>query len=61
MLREALVTRRAESGLTPVELHLDERAAAIIDGVPAGPQDFDTEFLDYKLAVAVVDSLDDAI
>ena len=61
MLREALVTRRADSGLTPVELHLDERAAAIIDGVPAGPQDFDTEFLDYKLAVAVVDSLDDAI
>ena len=61
MLREALVTRRVDSGLTPVELHLDERAAAIIDGVPAGPQDFDTEFLDYKLAVAVVDSLDDAI
>ncbi len=29
--------------------------------VPAGPEDFDTEFLDYVLAVKVVDSLDDAI
>lgn len=29
--------------------------------VPAGPKDFDTEFLDYILAVKVVDSLSDAI
>lgn len=45
----------------PVELRLDERAAKIIDGVPAGENDFDTEFLDYILAVKVVDSVEDAI
>ena len=48
-------------GRHPVELRLDERAAAIIPGTPAGPDDFDTEFLDYILAVKVVDSVDDAI
>lgn len=45
----------------PVELRLDERAAKIIDGVPAGENDFDTEFLDYILAVKVVDSVEEAI
>ena len=30
-------------------------------GVPAGPQDFDTEFLDYILAVKIVDSVEEAI
>ena len=45
----------------PVELRLDARAAAIIDGTPAGERDFDTEFLDYVLAVAVVDDADAAI
>jgi len=45
----------------PVELRLDSRAATIIPGTPAGPDDFDTEFLDYILAVAVVDNLDAAI
>ncbi len=44
-----------------VELKLDPRAAAILPGQPAGPEDFDTEFLDYTLAVGVVDSLDAAI
>ncbi|MGN0983510.1 MAG: glutamate-5-semialdehyde dehydrogenase [Gemmiger sp.] len=61
MLRRALVDDRAANGLTPVELHLDARAAAIIEGVAATDEDFDTEFLDYKLAVAVVDSVEDAI
>ena len=51
----------ARSRHHPVELHLDARAAAIIDGVPAAPQDFDTEYLDYKLSVAVVDDVDAAI
>lgn len=46
---------------TPVELRLCEKAAAIIPGVPAGEKDFDTEFLDYILAVGVVDSTDAAI
>ena len=49
------------SGQVPVELRLDERAAAIIPGTPAGERDFDTEFLDYILAVKVVDSVDEAI
>ena len=45
----------------PVELRLDPAAAAVIDGTPAGPSDFDTEFLDYILAVKVVDSAEEAI
>ena len=56
-LKQRLCDARAAAGLTPVELHLDPRAAAIIEGVPAGPKDFDTEYLDYKMAVGVVDSL----
>ena len=45
----------------PAELRLDPEAAKLIDGVPAGPADFDTEFLDYILAVKVVDSLEEAV
>ena len=45
----------------PVELRLDAGAAAVIAGVPAGPEDFDTEFLDYILAVKVVDGLEAAV
>ncbi|MCI9586903.1 MAG: glutamate-5-semialdehyde dehydrogenase [Oscillospiraceae bacterium] len=45
----------------PVQLRLDPEAAKIIDGTPAGPADFDTEFLDYILAVRVVDSLEETI
>ena len=44
-----------------VELRLDDRAARIIPGTPASAQDFDTEFLDYILAVGIVDSVDAAI
>ena len=61
MLKKTLVDDRAAQGLTPVELRLDAAAAQIIDGTPAGEQDFDTEYLDYILAVGVVDSLDAAI
>lgn len=60
-LKNVLVDKRVEKGLTAVELRLDERAIEIIDGVPAGEADFDTEFLDYILAVKVVDSADEAI
>ena len=56
MLRARLVTDRAAAGLQSVELRLDSRAGAVIEGVPAGEADFDTEFLDYILAVGVVDS-----
>ncbi len=61
MLKKRLVDDRAAAGKPPVQLRLDERAAAIIPGVPAGERDFDTEFLDYILAVAVVDDVSDAI
>ena len=61
MLKNALVDAREQADLRPVELRLDEQARAIIPGTPAGPRDFDTEFLDYILAVGVVDSLDAAI
>ena len=60
-LKNVLVDKRIEKGLSAVELRLDERAIEIIDGVPAGETDFDTEFLDYILAVKVVDSADEAI
>jgi len=60
-IKKALVDDRIAQGMTPVELRLDERAAKIIDGSHAGECDFDTEFLDYIMAVKVVDSLDEAI
>ena len=61
LLRERLVTDRKEKGITPVELRLDEKASKIIPGVIAGEKDFDTEFLDYIMAVGVVKSVDEAI
>ena len=60
-LRERLVDRRADQGAIPVELRLDQAAAQIISGTHAGPEDFDTEFLDYVLAVKVVDGVDAAV
>lgn len=45
----------------PVELRLNARAQKIISGIPAKEQDFDTEFLDYILAVKVVDSVEEAV
>ena len=44
----------------PVQLRLDEAAAKIIPGTPAGEEDFDTEFLDYVMAVAVVSDVKQA-
>ena len=44
-----------------VELRLDEMAASIIPGVPAGENDFDTEFLDYILAVKCVEDVNEAV
>lgn len=57
-LKERLVDNRASN---PVELRCDGRAMKIIDGVPMSDSDFDTEFLDYTLAVGVVDSIEDAV
>lgn len=56
-LHDRLVTRREH----PVELRLDEYARTIIPGTPAGEKDFDTEFLDYILAVKCVDGVEAAI
>ncbi|MBE5745561.1 MAG: glutamate-5-semialdehyde dehydrogenase [Clostridiales bacterium] len=60
-LKQRLCDERTANGLPAVELRLDERAYAIIGGVKAGENDFDTEFLDYILAVKVVDGVDEAI
>ncbi len=45
----------------PVEIRGDKAVCGIIPVKPAGKDDFDTEFLDYILAVAVVDSADEAV
>ena len=45
----------------PVELRLNAYAQSIIPGTPAGEKDFDTEFLDYILAVKCVDGVEEAI
>ena len=60
-LRQRLVDERQAKGLEPVELRLDKAAAALIPGTPAGEADFDTEFLAYTLAVAVVEDVQEAI
>ncbi len=60
LIKTRLVDRRLENGLQPVELRLDEKSASIIDGVKANDNDFDTEFLDYILAVKVVKDVVDA-
>lgn len=60
-LKDALVDRRIAEGVAPVELRVDTRAAKIINGTPVSDGDFDTEFLDYIMAVGVVDSVEDAI
>lgn len=61
LLKGRLCEYREAMGLQPVELRLDEKALKIIDGTPATPEDFDTEFLDYILAVKVVKDIDEAI
>lgn len=58
MLKKRLVDDRK---VNPVELRLDESAAKIIDGTKAGEKDFDTEFLNYILAVGIVDSVEAAV
>lgn len=60
-LKKRLQDDRISKGLVPVELRLDPAAALIIDGKPAGEKDFDTEFLDYILAVCVVKDVKEAI
>lgn len=61
MVKKALVDDRMAAGKSPVELRLDPAAAESIPGTPAGENDFDTEFLDYILAIKVVDGVEDAV
>ena len=57
MLHQKLVADREN----PVELRLDEMAQTIIPGTAAGEADFDTEFLDYILAVKCVEDVEEAV
>lgn len=58
LLYNRLVRDRADK---PVELRLDARAHTVIDGTPSDSKDFDTEFLDYILAVGTVDGVEGAV
>ncbi len=60
-LRHALTDARTEAGKPPVSFRADERAYPLLGGTLAGADDFDTEFLDYILAVKIVDSIDEAV
>ncbi len=59
--KKRMADGRAAAGRPPVELRLDAAAARIIDGTPAGEKDFDTEFLDYIMAVKIVDGVEAAM
>ena len=58
---QKLVTDRIDKGQTPVELRLDQTAQKIIPGSPASENDFDTEFLDYILAIKCVENTAEAV
>ncbi len=55
---KAKLTEKREKA---VELRLDDEAAKIIEGIPAGEEDFDTEFLDYILSISIVDGVEAAV
>ena len=61
LVKKRLVDDRIENGKSPVELRLCSKSAAIIEGSTAEDTDFDTEFLDYILAVKVVKNVNEAI
>lgn len=61
LLKKRLTDDRAAKGLKPVTLRCDDEALKYIDAAKAEPSDFDTEFLDYIMAVKVVDSVQDAV
>ena len=53
---------KAISKVQTVEFRADEKALKLMEkSVPASPEDFATEFLDYIMSVKVADSLDEAI
>ena len=61
LVYDKLVTERKANGQIPVELRIDQKASSVIDGTAAGDTDFDTEFLDYILAVKCVSGAQEAI
>lgn len=61
LLASRLQSKRKEAGLVPVALRPDSEASAILGIAPAAESDFDTEFLDYVLAVGVVDDVRAAV
>ena len=60
-LEKRLTSERKDKNLSAVELRICSEAAKVINGTPAGELDFDTEFLDYVLAVKVVSDVNEAI
>ncbi len=62
MLEKRLRDDRSVRGQVPVELRCCAEALPYVrEGVLAGERDFDTEFLDYILAVGVVGSVEEAV
>lgn len=61
MVYDQLVIERQNNGKCPVELRLDSHAQSIIPGTPASENDFNTEFLDYILAIKCVSNTENAI
>lgn len=60
-LEQVLVVERKEAGLEPIQFRLDSKASQFVSGQAAEDQDFDTEFLDYILAIKIVGSLEEAV
>ena len=60
-LEQVLVAERKEAGLEPIQFRLDSKASQFVSGQAAEDQDFDTEFLDYILAIKIVGSLEEAV
>ncbi len=61
LLKERLVEKRKAENKTPAELRLCSESAKIIEGTPANENDFDTEFLDFILAVKCVNDVKEAV
>ncbi len=60
-LYDRLVNKRKSENKIPVELRLDDISSKIISGKSAESDDFDTEFLDFILAIRVVDGVNEAV
>jgi glutamate-5-semialdehyde dehydrogenase len=59
LLQKGVSLRCDPDSLSALTTHLDPHSATLLQ--PAGPDDFDTEFLDYTLAIKSIPSLSTAI